>query len=317
MESLDAYEGSTLPTSAKDIRPGSPAEPQDTGLDVGTVGRSGITEIHPGTSKSALEAAQSIARANPRRQGTPVRSSYIRNDIDNVDSTPPLMQLASTRGRGGDVAIKLHLAVLWRAAAEPFDISKVSARQWAQVLDLPDPANNGRRRIAAALKRLSEVGLIRLEYHRGDPSDIYLLNESGNGAAYTLPYEDMRRKKSKNGPTQQAGHYFRIPNELWTEGHLQHMSAAAIVMLLALLSEAQGDPNRDIWWSTRRFAERFSISSNMRARGTKELVGRRLLIVTRKLVSSPSQPLFANDRKRNTYQLINAARPLAGAVTRS
>jgi hypothetical protein len=86
------------------------------------------------------------------------------------------------------------------------------------------------------------------------------------------------------------------------------MSAPALSMLLIALAE-EGADGRELWWSTDRFPTQYGISPTTRAKGTRELVGRRLLYVHKRLVtSSPNRSrTFSRERVRNVYQLINDA----------
>lgn len=89
---------------------------------------------------------------------------------------------------------------------------------------------------------------------------------------------------------------------------MQSMSMPALSMLLILLAEEGGD-GRELWWSTETFPSRYKISPATRAKGTRELVGRRLLYVKKRLVSDTPNRVrdFGRERVRNVYQLINEA----------
>lgn len=125
------------------------------------------------------------------------------------------------------------------------------------------------------------------------------------GRRYTLPSTAYVRASPKTKPRHL---YFKIPVELWESGHIQAMSAAALAMILVLLSESS-EPGRKVWWSTDRFPEFFNISPAMRSRGTRELVQRRLLHVEKQLVGEVRSGGFGRERVRNRYQLINEATP--------
>src|SRR5690625_2828720 len=224
------------------------------------VGSTGLRPIEPELGHVAHSLAVDLSQSSGRREDTPIRKVFVRTDDD---STPPLTQLVSTRGRGGDVAVKLYLALVWRCSAAPFD-TDISARKWAALLDLDDPNHNGARRITAALKRLETLRLIRLEQRRGASSVVTLLDESGDGSKYELPSTAYtfapENAKSKS-------RYFKVPLGLWMSGHLQEMSAAALSMLLVLLAESP-QPGRAIWWSTDRFPTQYGIGrASCRGRG--------------------------------------------------
>src|SRR5436309_16071613 len=84
---------------------------------------------------TALTMAQELALSAGRRVHPPVRKSF----ACSTDAGPcPVAQSVGIGGRGGAVALKLYLALLWRCSAEPFD-TDISARRWATLLSLPDP----------------------------------------------------------------------------------------------------------------------------------------------------------------------------------
>ncbi|WP_295692280.1 hypothetical protein [Lapillicoccus sp.] len=266
-------------------------------VDLARVGMAG-----KGSSAMALRRRRPYSKQVATLLATVVRAKqFVRGD---GDQQPPLAQLVSTGGRGGAAAVKLYLALIWRCSAAPFD-TDISARKWAALQDLEDPTHKGARRVTAALQRLAGRKLIRVEERRGESSKITLLDESASGRAYSLPSTAYTLGK----PAEKPGHiYFKVPVSLWTSGHLQDMSAAALAMLLAMLAETT-EPRRKIWWSAELFPSEFAISPAMRARGPRELVQRRLLLVQKQLVQDSPKRDFGKERVRNLYQLINEAEP--------
>lgn len=244
--------------------------------------------------------AQEIAETAGRRDHGPVRKSFVRSD--QVDARAPMAQLVGVGGRGGEVPVKLLLAFLWRCSAPPFD-TDISARKWAAVLALPDPNAGGARRVTDAMQTLARLKLIRLTARRGESSVVQLLEEDGSGEGYTLP---STAYTLADDDQKDRHRYFKVPTPLWTKGHLQAMSMPALSMLLILLAE-EGADGRELWWSTERFPTRYGISPATRAKGTRELVGRRLLYVHKRLVSDAPNRTFSRERVRNVYQLINDA----------
>lgn len=257
-------------------------------------------------SKSALLAAKVLADDSGRRAEIPVRNLFVRNDEAEV--VPPLARLVSTGGgRGGEVPVKLYLALIWRSSSEPYETDHL-ARQWAELLDLKEPATLGARRITNALKTLEEARLVELTPRRGDTTIVTLLHESGNGRPYTLPSTAHTRATTD---AERAQHrYFKIPIKLWTEGHIQAMSASAVAMLLVFLEERNVDGRRT-WWSTELFPQRFNLSPTVRSKGTAELEERGLLGVQKELVGDDPRQSFTRHRVRSTYMLRGDARPAA------
>ena len=253
---------------------------------------------------SALAAARELDDSSGQRRGrgAPVRKSFVRTDT----ATPaPLSVLARVGGRGGVVAIKLYLALLWRCSSPPYRTAK-PARAWATLLGLEDPAGKGTRRIAAAIKALQAANLITVEYQPGVGNDITILDESGNGQPYALASTQyVRAAQGPSGDVQRSqNRYFKIPAQWWTEGKIQGLSGPGLIMLLILLAERAGD-GEDVWFSTEAFPARYRISAKTRAAGTKELEGRMMLDVGRQALSDIPGSVFARQRFRNIYRLIN------------
>lgn len=235
--------------------------------------------------------AKSIDASAARRKSAPVRSVFARDETGAGDA--PMAQLIKIGGRGGGVALKLYLSLIWRSAAYPFTTS-IPTRKWAELLALPDPGGKGSRRISDAFRVLERLELIATEPQPGAPSLVTMLHEDGTGKEYRLP---------RGG---EADRYFHVPAALWVSGDMQRLSAPAVGMLLAVLSD-QRAPGADVWWSTQRFPGRFGLSSATRARGTSELTAAGLLDVRRAPVTLSSTNSFAPDRVRNVYRVIGPA----------
>lgn len=261
--------------------------------------------VLPSAPAWSLELAKLLADESGRRAEIPVRRSFVRND--DPATVPPLARLISAGGRGGQVPLKLYLALIWRCSGEPFE-TDILARQWAALLGLDEPNTLGARRVTRALEVLAGLKLVALEKRRGESTIITLREESGLDTAYTLPSTAFTRA---SGPEEAAPHrYFKVPLTLWTEGHIQSMSAAGLAMLLILLGERNVDGRRT-WWSTERFPSLFNLSPAIRSQGTSELELRLLLHVRKESVTSSTAPTFSRERVRNTYKLIGDARPAA------
>lgn len=249
----------------------------------------------------ACQHAAEIDESASRRRSAPVRAEFVR-DLGGSGGTP-LAHLVQVGGRGGGVALRLYLSLIWRSSADPFTTS-LPARKWAELLALPDPAGRGARRIVDALKTLKETRLISVERRAGDTSVVTLLHESGSGAPYSLPRGD------------QGERYLQVPSRLWLNGELHELSAPGVAMLLAVLVD-QTAPGEPVWWATSVFHGRFGLSPATRARGTKELVTAGLLDVRRAPISTARGRSFAAERVRNVYSVTGAAklRPKKGEAT--
>lgn len=242
-----------------------------------------------------------------RRVDIPIRKSFVRASNPGVET--PLAKIVSRGGGGGAVALKLYIAIIWRCSGREFE-TDIAARLWAGLLGLDDPNVKGARRIAKALKLLSELNLIKLTPRRGESSIVQLLDESGNGNPYQLPstaYVKMEQERDR---------YLKVPSVLWTQSaQMQRMSASALTMLLILLCEGSGETahklsteGKPVWMSVERFTERYPISPAMRSRGTKDLISMALLHVHRAPVGTmANKKSFASEQVRNIYTLQNNA----------
>lgn len=261
---------------------------------------------------SARDAAREIDGTSGRRHATPVRKSFVRSDDDA--RVPPLAELLHLGGRGGSVAIRLYLALLWRCSRAPFCTTQ-PARAWATLLALDEPETRGTRRIATALKALTAANLIQVEYDpkRGG-NTVTVLEESGDGLPYSLPSNEWSRARAGATGDEQRRRatYFKINSRLWTEGRLQSFSTPALVMLMILLAERGGDGSA-VWFSTEAFPLRYRVSHKTRTTGTKELQRVGLLRVNRQALpdSGSSGQIFARQRYRNIYTLDGTALPPA------
>lgn len=288
----------------------------------GSIWSTGVQNIQSSASAQSLESAQALASRSERRVDTPVRKSFVRND--DPTTTPPLAQLVARGGRGGAVPVKLFLALLWMSSAKPYT-TEVRANGWASLLDLEGPLPNRARRISKSLQLLQELNLVSLERRPGRASEVTILNESGSGEPYEIPSDAWTRAHlASNKSEEKKNVYLKVPSALWLNGRIQPMSSAALAMLLVLLGEQSAkssngtDVAQEVWWSTDAFPDRYGISSSMRARGTKELVERELIVVQRRFITPPgSRNSMSADRVRNVYRLINDAvlpRPKASPV---
>lgn len=245
----------------------------------------------------------SLMAGDSIRQEIPVRRTFVR--ALEPGETPPLARLVSTRGRGGEVAIKLYLALLWRCSSPPFS-TEIPARRWAELLALPSPGTLGARRITSALSTLERENLVTLTPRPGDSTVVTLLDESGSGARYRLPSTASAR--ATNPESVRRNVYLKMPLGLWTEGLVQVMSGPAVAMLLVLLDSRNQD-GTPTWWGTSYFPEMFGLSAAVRTKGTRQLKDFGLVRVTKQLVDPNAGRSFGRERVRQTYELLNVARP--------
>lgn len=270
--------------------------------------KAGVYATPPGVSLEALEKADEITRWSGRRSSAPVRKYFVRSFSGEQ---PMLSRIYSgpagqRGGRSGAVALKVLLSLLWRTASPPFT-ADISARVLAVLLDLPDPDGKGSRRVRDALRQLQELELIELLPRPGYPPRIRLMDERGGKKDYALPstaYAKATIGRPKKAPAEDPNLYFKIPQELWTDGFIQTLTGPGLVMLLILLAEKAN--TQPVWFSTEEFARRYFVSPSTRTKGTKELEGLGLVELTTRRLPSEQGSLDAQ-RRRFEYRLIGVA----------
>lgn len=251
-------------------------------------------------SRDALAAAQAIKERLVRRDHAPVRVAFIgAGDSNRPEGQDPPMARILRGGRGGDVRLKLELSFLWFAVNPPHDLS-YPARVWAMLLGLEEPAGKGTRRVRQAVAALEKMHLIETASLPGHPNRITLLDEGGEGGAYTLP--GLAYNKARGKGEQWRHRYIQLPDTLWTNGWLSVLSGPALAMLLVLHSElGRRDPgSTDIWFSPARAKQLFGLSEDTRSKGLRELRAAGLVSARRR---SATRDVLDFKRVRNTYRL--------------
>lgn len=246
--------------------------------------------------ESSYHLVDEIADAPGRRRlDTPVAKGYVRAD----DKESPF-HAVYVGGRSGLVAVKLHLALLWRLSAPPYEARRIPARSWALLLGLDDPERSGARRVRAAISRLGEASLLTVSEDPGFAPTLRLLSELGDGEPYVPAPTAQFRDPSKL--------YFKVSVEMWREGHIQSLHGPGLAMYLILAAEqAYQNP---VWFSTHSFSERYGISPQTRAKGTRELQDLRLLQVRSKALDPRGDKVSFNQlHRRYVYRLRGDAKP--------
>lgn len=251
-------------------------------------------------SDASLKIAHAIRDRLGRRSSAPVRVAFIgaRDTVLPEGAVPPMARILRG-GRGGDVRLKLELSFLWFAASPPHDLA-YPARAWALLIGLEDPEGKGARRVRQAISALSLADLVVMRSIPGRPNRIYLLDESGSGAGYSLPGGEYSKVRGSSEAWRHR--YIQLPDTLWTNGWISALSGAALGMLLILFAElGQGDAAKtDLWFSPRVADETFGLSEDTRSKGLRELRAAGLISARRKAVSRDQLDFR---RLRNTYRL--------------
>ena len=173
-------------------------------------------------------AAQAAKRARDR--ATPVRIRFIER-AQPEDPPPPLARVIRG-GLGGEVRLKLLLALLWLGAGGQHDV-QFPAHTYAALLGLPDRYTNGARRVNDALNWLRDHAFITIERVAGHEPKITLLSELGNGRPYVVPGQAPKDPETDKATLDNI--YVRLPVAFWTKGWAATLSGPATAMLLVLL----------------------------------------------------------------------------------
>ncbi len=249
-----------------------------------------------------ISAGRQLLSRHQRKDGAPVRSSFavLASKTPRESERVPTAAALLRGGRGGEVKLKVELSALWIAVAEPYDV-RLPGWAWAKLIGLPDPRGRGARRVHAALRQLAKSHLIESPGGRGSVGQLTLRDETGSGDAYVPPGERVDELR-KSGRDYSDHVYFKVPNELWTNGWLAALNGRSLAMLLVLLQQTAGEgrANREVWFSPRVAETRLRLSEDTRKAGIDDLRELGLVSVRRR----PVTPDFlSSTRSRNTYTL--------------
>lgn len=242
-------------------------------------------------SDEAWEAADAAARRVKRRL-TPVRVRFVRR-ADPFQSPPPLARMLRG-GRGGEVRLKSYLALLWLAGGGREHTVRFTARTYASLLGLHNPAVSGARRVNDALCWLEREQFITVARRPGHEPLITLLSDAGTGTPYVPP--GAAEKDWASGKAEPDNVYVKLPPTFWTGGWAAALPGPALAMLLVTLDLRQ----RRSWVSPREFALRYDLSEDTRSRGFAALRAAGLVDVGKQPVSRDRDG-FEWRRVRNTY----------------
>jgi hypothetical protein len=129
------------------------------------------------------------------------------------------------------------LSMLWFAANPPHETS-YPARGWAGLSGLPEYETNGARRVSAAIAWLAKHNFLRLVRHPGQPTEVFLLDERGQGANYALPGSALAEAEAAGNRTTRDDYWVELPAAFWTKGWIAVLSAVGVATFLVLLDEA-------------------------------------------------------------------------------
>jgi hypothetical protein len=248
----------------------------------------------------ALQRAEQASRR--ARNKAQIRLSFIRRDDPAADA-PPLARLLRG-GRGGSVRLKLFLSYLWMQTNGTHAVPLAYPSQlWAELLELTPANDAGARRINEAQRWLERHHFITVESNPGHANKVTVLEETGNGAAYTPPGHAARLHKDSDEGLKHL--YTQIPHELWTQGYMALLSGPGLAFLLILLDQLSLIPPQfvaltPVWISPRNLADHYAISDDTRGKGMTDLQDLGLITISRQAVN-PND--FDIHRIRNAYTL--------------
>jgi hypothetical protein len=155
------------------------------------------------------------------------------------------------------------------------------------MLDLPNPDDNGARRVSSAIAWLHRNQFISAESRRGTPGPISLLNQDGLGGPYV--------RASGRG-----GRYVGLPLGLWKHGWIVRLSGSSLALLIILLDMQSGRYGPQ-WVSPDRARKLYDFSPDTWTKAIKEL--RHLELVTVSRTARGFDGLFDYRRVRNAYEV--------------
>lgn len=248
-------------------------------------------------SDSALQLAERLSERVGHRSAR-IRFDFVRR-ADGIPALPPLARLLRG-GRGGEVRLKLLLALLWVAGGgdERHATSAWPARAWAALLDLDDPELHGQRRVRDAIRWLEQEGFLRTERQPGRPMVLQLLLEDGSGKDYFDPAPPAKKKKESKEAWLGSDLYIQLPASFWTEGWAARLTGRALAMLLVLREVTFSGDWR--WVSPSQARQRYGLSEDTWSKGVAELKANKIIEIRKKAVG---EEVFDFRRVRNTYKL--------------
>ncbi|WP_237218813.1 hypothetical protein [Rothia nasimurium] len=249
------------------------------------------------TSALSLEIAQSIRKKSKRKNGVPLPKSFLRTE--HPDEIPALRKLQGAGRGGGSLSVKLYISIIMLATKYPYTVEDITAEAWAKLLDLKNPGTTGRERIYKALNKLEENRLIKVTRYPGKPPKIELKNHL-SGGDYITPQDSYLKEKVE------SNYYFKIDEEFWTNGYIQQLSSPALSFYLILLAES-GNKNREVWFTSNNFQERYKFSSAVRTQGSKQLEEIGLVKVRSEPIdrSGKKEESIYKKERRKIYTLIS------------
>lgn len=228
--------------------------------------------------QEAIELLEKAVKRSRRTSSVRLPQKFARDR----SSKAPMPPLAKLMQGGGEVRLKVLLTTLMMATRAPHS-TKVSSKDLAAMLSLPDPENAGARRVNKSFSDLIAAGIVRRERKPGYVPESTVLNPAGGGKQWN----DLKLPKP----------YITLSPDLWRRGWFIALSGRAIALLIILRELTSGRPGNAAWTDGIR-KRQYGLSDDTWTRGTKELREAGLLDVREEVYPSHGEP-----RRRNVYTL--------------
>jgi hypothetical protein len=135
---------------------------------------------------------------------------------------------------------------------------------------------------------------------------IRLLSDAGDGSPYSVPGEVLHRANDEPlSPEARAKHvYFRVPNAMWTLGHIAKLDGPATAMLLIVLAESRGS-RQPVWFSPSHADEYYGVAAATRSKGLDTLRKLEIVVVSKVPINGTAK----YSPRRNVYLLPMLPQP--------
>ncbi len=169
---------------------------------------------------------------------------------------------------------------------DPWTVHNVPAATWALLFGLHDPEKLGAARVTAAIKALSETGIVHAEQRRGREPRLLVRHETGDDRPWSSPVGE------KGKPHADEDLYAQLDRGFWANGWITVLSARAVAALVILLDGTWDQKGTDKvdeqvrddlvvsrtkalrWWhlTEAQLTEQYAVSRDLFERGVKELL---------------------------------------------
>ena len=227
---------------------------------------------------TASARARLKSRVDTSKRGGSVQ--FPMGFVRSSDWNPPAAQML----RGG--TLRAYLVLMMAATKPPHGIT-IPPSELAELLDLPNPDRNGKRRVADILRRLQKNESLLRDLRPGRTTVTQILDPAGTGQ----PWSSKHLEKP----------WLTVPIGFWSHAWLLALSPAATSVLIALceLTQSRSLPTAFAEGGRKR---EYGLSPDTWTRGTKELTDRGVVSVESKVLAHHGQP-----RQRKLYTLDRSA----------